>query len=85
MRRGTEVDRVIARLAVSNNRVVTKRALDAAGIGRRTVTHRSSRSRSNGSTGSTTRSTCSSHRVRVLDPADIGTRRGITATAPARR
>jgi very-short-patch-repair endonuclease len=40
MRRGTEVDRVIARLAASNPRVVTWVALEAAGVGRRAVAHR---------------------------------------------
>jgi very-short-patch-repair endonuclease len=40
MRRGTEVDRVIQAIAAPNNRVVTRRALDAAGIGTNAITNR---------------------------------------------
>ena len=40
MRRGTDVDRVIAELARAQNRVVTGRQLEAAGIGRSAIAHR---------------------------------------------
>jgi very-short-patch-repair endonuclease len=40
MGRGSETDRLIVRLATGNNRVVTRRALDAAGIGTNAITNR---------------------------------------------
>lgn len=40
MGRGSETDRLIVRLASANNRVVTRRALDAAGIGTNAITNR---------------------------------------------
>ena len=40
MARGSETDRLILRLAAANNRVVTRRALDAAGVGTNAITKR---------------------------------------------
>jgi very-short-patch-repair endonuclease len=40
MAAGMEADRVIRALGATNNRVITRRALDAAGIGTNVITHR---------------------------------------------